>query len=319
MERYFICLANSYKRGGRCIAGVEIVIDECRHWTVVRNPNGTPHWIRPIDDKTEFGEIPEFEAAPIRLLSVVRLTDVTPCFCKAHSEDVSFSQMEVVGSIFSSKAALDRMTDLFHRELFYNRERTISLDTYSHGDYSLMLVRPDNIEFRFDPTKTKAKFRMLITYRDTIYDFPVTDPEYIHQLEASLNNLTPLKEAYLCLSLSMEYEGQHHKLVAGVIIPLSDEVSSPFIVRSKDSTKWKVIDIRPFTWKERLSISSAIYIPTYQGAAVYLRKWNRKGVFIPLEGAPEMEPRSKMSLRKVLLVTYKDDNETVIQRIRLKP
>ena len=27
MDTYFVCLANSYKRGGRCIAGVEIDID----------------------------------------------------------------------------------------------------------------------------------------------------------------------------------------------------------------------------------------------------------------------------------------------------
>ena len=42
MDVYFICLANSLKRGGRCIAGVEITLDDKQHWTVVRKSDGAP-------------------------------------------------------------------------------------------------------------------------------------------------------------------------------------------------------------------------------------------------------------------------------------
>ena len=31
MDKYFICLANSYKRGGRCIAGVEVLVNQDDH------------------------------------------------------------------------------------------------------------------------------------------------------------------------------------------------------------------------------------------------------------------------------------------------
>ena len=258
MEKVFICLANSYKRKGRCIAGVEVMIDDHRHWIVVRNPNNTPHWIRPIDDSTEFGEIPEYIAVPIRLLSVVRLTDVTPCLCKAHSEDVRFSRMEVVGNISPSKAALEAMTDSFHSELFYNRERTISLCTYAKGDYSLMLVRPEKIEFRTDPTKTKIKYRMVISYQGVSYDLPITDPEYLQQLENLPSTPIPPNEIYLCLSLGMEYEGQHHKLIAGVIIPSKNTINNPFIINGNDASHWKRLEVRPFTWIERISIKTAI-------------------------------------------------------------
>lgn len=71
MDTYFICLANSYKRGGRCIAGVEIDIDSNNHWKVKRNADGSPKWIRPISQTTEYGEIPEGEACHFPLLSVV--------------------------------------------------------------------------------------------------------------------------------------------------------------------------------------------------------------------------------------------------------
>ena len=79
MDKYFICSANSYKRGGRCIAGVEVIISQDDHWEIVRNNDGSPHWIRPIDQHTDYGEILEGEARHIPLLSVVRLTGVIPC------------------------------------------------------------------------------------------------------------------------------------------------------------------------------------------------------------------------------------------------
>ena len=65
MDKYFICLANSYKRGGRCIAGVEISYNTLDEWSVVRNADGTPRWIRPTAANTMFGEIPIVDAAKI--------------------------------------------------------------------------------------------------------------------------------------------------------------------------------------------------------------------------------------------------------------
>ena len=45
MDKYFICLANSYKHGGRCVAGVEVLWDGEKS-TVVREDNGAARWIR---------------------------------------------------------------------------------------------------------------------------------------------------------------------------------------------------------------------------------------------------------------------------------
>ena len=58
MDKHFICLANSYKRGGRCIAGIEVSIDNDQ-WAVRCHSDGSPRWIRPIDRNTEYGEITE--------------------------------------------------------------------------------------------------------------------------------------------------------------------------------------------------------------------------------------------------------------------
>ena len=43
------------------MAGVEITIDQEYHWEIIRNCDGSPKWIRPIDTNTEFGEVPEDE------------------------------------------------------------------------------------------------------------------------------------------------------------------------------------------------------------------------------------------------------------------
>ena len=79
MDKIFICLANSFKYGGRCIAGIEINVTADNHWQIIHNADGSPHWIRPIAKDTDYGEIPEGEAIYIKLLSVVKLTGVVAC------------------------------------------------------------------------------------------------------------------------------------------------------------------------------------------------------------------------------------------------
>ena len=93
MDKYFICLANSYKRGGRCIAGIEIVFDENRELKPVCDEDGRPRWIRPIA-KTTYGEIPNYVAEDIKLLSIVKLYNVDPCPNKPHTENVYYSKLE---------------------------------------------------------------------------------------------------------------------------------------------------------------------------------------------------------------------------------
>ena len=72
MDTYFICLANSLKRGGRCIAG----------------------------------EIRIGEAQFIPLLSVVRLKSIVPIPSQSHTEDVHYAMMQVVGKVKASNDVL---------------------------------------------------------------------------------------------------------------------------------------------------------------------------------------------------------------------
>ena len=225
MDKYFICLANSYKRGGRCIAGVEITFDISGGWKVVYNKDGRPRWIRPVA-KTEYGEIPNFLAENINMLSVVKLCDVTPCPGKAHTENVHFSHIEQCNyNIPHNAETLNLLIDNKHQSIFHNRGRAVSVEMLMGVNYSLMLIKPDTANAYRDENREKSKNRMKFTYYGVEYDLPITDPVFLDEFKREPNRYDDIPNLYLALSLGLEFEGWHHKLVAGVIIPIGSTKS----------------------------------------------------------------------------------------------
>ena len=170
MDTYFVCLANSLKRRGRCIAGVEVTIDDERRWTVVRKPDGSPKWIRPIDKTTEFGEIVIDEARTFPLLSVVRLTDIVPIPEQAHQEDVHYSTMMAIGRVPASVLVLSLFVDKVHSVIFYGTDRAIDIPTYMAADHSLMFVHADAVEIVSEVKEDKTRYRMLLSYNGVTYN-----------------------------------------------------------------------------------------------------------------------------------------------------
>ncbi len=67
MKTTFVCLANSFKEGGRCIAGIEINGNNC---ILINNK---PKWIRPISQSTEHGQVPTYLVSHIKLLDIVEI------------------------------------------------------------------------------------------------------------------------------------------------------------------------------------------------------------------------------------------------------
>ena len=219
MDKYFICLANSYKRGGRCIAGVEVVPNSDAGWKLVCNNDGIPRWIRPIA-RTIYGEIPNFVGETIKMFSIVKLTNVVPCPEKAHTENVYYSRIVQCDDIISQKSSfLNQLVDTKHQSLFHNRGRAVSAEMLVEINYSLMLIHPDKASSYIDENREKSKNRMCFSYYGVGYDFPITDPLFIECLKKNPEKYANLNDVYLTLSLGLEFEGWHHKLVAGVIIP----------------------------------------------------------------------------------------------------
>lgn len=218
MDKYFICLANSYKRGGRCIAGVEVVPNSDAGWKLVRNDDGIPRWIRPIA-RTIYGEIPNFVGETIKMLSIVKLTNVVPCPEKAHTENVYYSRIEQFDyDISQLPSSMNQFIDSRHQSIFHNRGRAVSAEMLRSINYSLMLIRPDKAGAYRDENREKSKNRMKFTYYGVEYDFPITDPAFLDEFKREPERYADIPNVYLAISLGLEFEGWHHKLVAGVII-----------------------------------------------------------------------------------------------------
>ena len=226
MEKYFICLANSYKHGGRCIAGIEVVPQSDGSLGIVRHDDGHPRWIRPISMSVN-GEIPNHLAESFKIFSLVKLTDVEPCPEKAHTEDVHCSRMEICPFELSpTKDFLDQLIDTRHQAVFYFRGKAIPATIIDRLDYSLMLIHPDSICAYCDEERENSKYRMKFSYYGSNYDFPITDPVFLEQFKKNPDCYTDLKNVYLVLSLGIEFEGFHFKLVATVVIPENSLFSS---------------------------------------------------------------------------------------------
>ena len=316
MDKYFICLANSYKRGGRCIAGVEVVISRDDHWEIVRNSNGSPRWIRPIDQKTEYGEVLEGEARFIPLFCVVKLCGVQPCPHESHSEDVNYDYMMPVGHIRNSREILDLFLDNYHHEIFYTTELVISPQTYANGNYSLMMIHPEDIHFQEDPTKNRARYRLSFSYHGTSYDFSITDPNFYELITKQKNTLTTLTDVYLTLSIGLIYEGRHHKLIAGLVIPDEtkenlDSFKIIHIGRLQEKT------ICSFSRKERSVCKQAFVVPCQEGLSVCIKKKNGSEEFILVDPVSSVRPWQRVKLRKTQIIIYQDSMGRKIKRLRI--
>lgn len=236
MDKHFICLANSYKHGGRCIAGIEVVPQADGSLSIVRHDDGRPRWIRPVSMSAN-GEIPNHLAESFKIFSLVKLTEVEPCPDKAHTEDVHCSRMEISPfELLPTKAFLNQLLDTQHQTVFYYRGKAIPATIIDRLNYSLMLIQPKNVSAYCDEERENSKYRMKFTYFGSNYDFPITDPVFLEQFKKNPEKYDDLNGVYLVLSLGLEFEGFHFKLVATVVFPKDLDATEKPIVN--EESRW---------------------------------------------------------------------------------
>ena len=217
MEKYFICMAVSYKYGGKCIGGVELVKNG-NSYTIVK-VNGQPKWVRPVTRGTQHGEIPNYISDQFNVMDILKVEDATPCPDCAQSENCYFSNITKVSSFTKTSSSLDMMCDSYHRLIFGNRGRAVTPECYANLEYSLMLIKPDEVNFFMENRYNSdvKRLRVSFTYNGTEYNLPVTDPKLCKQATSGVDELNKSNSYYLTLSLGVQYEGWHSKLVANVI------------------------------------------------------------------------------------------------------
>lgn len=218
MEKQIICMGNSYKNGGRCLAGIEIQ-DTASGVSIVRNQYGLPNWIRPVMSNGDNG-LPEYLVGSFSMLDIlaVDVTDAVPT--GAHCENVHFNSIRKVGRIGQNSQNLNPLCDTWHSLIFGNRGKAVPNKVFENGSYSLMFIMPESpvITMQYD-VYGHEKYRIQFTYNGTQYDFPLTDTRYINALRYRTKNCGQRKtgDLYLTLSLGVNHYDWHYKLVAGVI------------------------------------------------------------------------------------------------------
>ena len=109
MNKLILCLANSYKHGGRCIAGIELELDG-KKLKIVRSSYGIPVWIRPISHSSA-GEVPMCDASKIAILSLVMVHNVSYAGSCSHSEDYYYESLKMIKTINPSDTFLKHYID----------------------------------------------------------------------------------------------------------------------------------------------------------------------------------------------------------------
>lgn len=211
MKVTFVCLANSNKEKGRCIAGIEI--QNGKPCLV----DGKPKWIRPVC-KTVHGEVPSHLVWYVKLLDIVEI-DVTVEVPEGfQSENIRFdpASLNVIGTYPAS--SLPELSFSLNDLVFGNNGRAVSDNETISPAHSLMLIKITAFKiFRNTYSENRnSQVRMRFTYRESQYDFPVTDPVFVDRYRLDKDILADKNGIYITISLGILFEGLHYKLVAAV-------------------------------------------------------------------------------------------------------
>lgn len=217
-SRRIICLANSRKLRGRCIAGKEL------------GPSGFGKWVRPVTtpDGGELtlthitcrdGQLPN-------LLDVLKIpfTESAPYSYQSENRLIDDSnQWTRVGKIEISDlpSLCDRVNRLWVNG--YNSASgandRIPLDIAKRKvKSSLLLIKPDRLTISVVQER-RRKVRARFFFHGAEYRLAVTDPYIEERFLAKENGTYPIRSrnVYLCISLGEPYKGFTYKLVAAII------------------------------------------------------------------------------------------------------
>ena len=227
MIRHFICLANSYKYGGRCLAGIEIDLSaDGKQYIIQRREDNNPCWIRPVQEGTEHESIANEIAQNIRLLDILEIEVTETCGRGCQAENVYFKDLKIANHL---KCDDDHLLELCSNErcVLYSPRTYLTESEYLRGNHSLMLIQPEKPSIVVESKETedgqqKRKYYAQFIYRGDEYKLPITDPEYLNRMDSfssvALTGDFPTGTFYFAISMAAEpWNGLHYKLLAGIV------------------------------------------------------------------------------------------------------
>ena len=216
-----VCLANSRKLNGRCIAGREIR----------RGKAGD--WIRPVSVRTN-RDVSEYErqyedGSDPRVLDIIRIPVVKPLPEEWQTEnwlldDEYYWTKEGTWPRLDLSDLLDPVAPLwidgFHT--YHGRNDQIPHESMRRVLGSLRLIRTQRIRLAvFSPGEAfgnrKRRVQAHFAHAGTNYAVWVTEPAYERRYLAKLDGTYDVGECYLTISLGEPYQGACYKLAAAII------------------------------------------------------------------------------------------------------
>lgn len=216
-----VCLANSRKLHGRCVAG--------REWAGGR----AGPWIRPVSER-EGGEVSEYErqyedGGDPRVLDVIDVPMLEPRPDGYQAENWlldSKRYWQKTGRLswFDLPALADPVAPLWIDGIgtYHGRNDKVPLESAGSLGSSLRLLRVDRVRLQvFSPGEAfgnpKRRVQGRFRHAGTEYALWVTDPQYERAYLAKLDGAYQLGECWLTISLGEPYQGACYKLIAAII------------------------------------------------------------------------------------------------------
>ena len=101
--------------------------------------------------------------------------------------------------------------------IFKNKGKAVSQEAIVNLSHSLLFVKTNQFDITtktYEDKPGKKQTRLVFSYNCNQYDFPVTDPVFLHNHQANPDVLKEVKEVFLCLSLGIMWQDWYYKLVA---------------------------------------------------------------------------------------------------------
>ncbi len=220
-----VCLANSFRVGGRCLGGIELDQND--------NPviqNGRPRWIRPVCN-TEHEEVPTELVSHISLLDIVEIEPIQAAGHGHQSENVLFNTNSIKTKGKFPVSLLDNISDNNRFNLvFGNRGAAVPENKVGELNHSLMLLALTVFETneRIFENKPYPQIKLSFRHSGNLYNLPITDPSFLYSYGKDSNILQGKQKIFVSLSLAGPHDEWSSKLVAGIIY------DDPVIVQPAD-------------------------------------------------------------------------------------
>lgn len=217
------CLANSRKVSGRCVAGREVV------------DGRFGAWIRPVSERSS-GEVSEEErryenGEDLKIFDLVRI-----CFLR-HEPYLHQQENHVIDDKYywghmgrvtwsDIQGAIDNPEQLWENQSnsYNGKNDRVDVDRVNLLTSSLYLIQPENLRVTVAAEgggvgPSKPKVRVRFQYHDVEYRLAVTDPVVERHCLAVGQEVTPVSNSLLCVSLGEPFQGYVYKLAVAVITP----------------------------------------------------------------------------------------------------